>query len=58
MRSLTCSFFGHRKIENNEELKQKIKEVIEDLIVKHGFQLFYLAVEVSLIIYAIWLLRN
>lgn len=40
MRSLTCSFFGHRKIENNEELKQKVKEVIEDLIVKHGVSTF------------------
>ena len=26
----TCSFFGHRKIEITEELKQKVKEVIED----------------------------
>ena len=35
-----CSFFGHRKIEITEELKQKVKEVIEDLIVNHNVLIF------------------
>lgn len=32
---IRCSFFGHRKVEITEELKQKVKEVVEDLIVNH-----------------------
>ena len=36
----TCAFFGHRKIETTEELKQKVKEVIEDLIVNHNVSTF------------------
>ena len=36
----TCSFFGHRKIEITEELKQKVKEVIEDLIDNHNVLIF------------------
>ena len=35
-----CSFFGHRKIDITEELKQKLKCVIEDLIVNHNVQIF------------------
>jgi len=35
-----CSFFGHRKIEITEELKQKVKEIIEDLIVNHNVLTF------------------
>ena len=35
-----CSFFGHRKIDITEELKQKVKEVIEDLIVNHNVLIF------------------
>ena len=35
-----CSFFGHRKIDITEELKQKVKEVIEDLIVNHNVLTF------------------
>ena len=35
-----CSFFGHRKIEITEELKQKVKAVIEDLIVNHSVLTF------------------
>ena len=35
-----CSFFGHRKIEITEELKQKVKEVVEDLIVNHNVNSF------------------
>ena len=37
---LKCSFFGHRKITVTENLKQKIKVVIEDLIVNHNVQTF------------------
>ena len=36
----TCSFFGHRKIEENKELKQRVKESVEELIVKYGVQRF------------------
>ena len=36
----TCSFFGHRKIEITEEFKQKVKEIIEDLIVNHNVLIF------------------
>lgn len=40
MKYLACCFIGHRKIEITEELKQKIKEVIEDLIVNHNVLIF------------------
>ena len=36
----TCSFFGHRKIDANNNLKQKLKDCIEDLIVKCNTQTF------------------
>lgn len=35
-----CSFFGHRKIGITEELKQKVKAIIEDLIVNHNVLMF------------------
>ena len=35
-----CSFFGHRKIEISEELKQRVKGLIEDLIVKNNVSNF------------------
>ena len=37
---IKCSFFGHRKIELTEELKQKVKEVVENLIVNHNVLTF------------------
>ncbi len=40
MRNLACSFFGHREIELNEEIKQKVKEVIENLIVNQSVNVF------------------
>ena len=40
MNNKVCSFFGHRKIEITKELKQKVKEVIEDLIVNHNVLTF------------------
>ena len=36
----TCSFFGHRKIDINNELKQKLKDFIENLIVNCNTQRF------------------
>lgn len=30
-----CSFFGHRNIEITDDLKQKLKVVVEDLIIKN-----------------------
>lgn len=41
MESLTCSFFGHRKVEITEELKQKVREATENLIVKHNVLTFF-----------------
>lgn len=31
-----CSFFGHRNIEITDDLKQKLKVVVEDLIIKNN----------------------
>lgn len=36
----TCSFFGHRDIEITEELRQKVKNIVEDLILKHNVLVF------------------
>lgn len=36
----TCCFFGHRKIEVTDELVNRLKEVIEDLIVKKRIDTF------------------
>ena len=36
----TCSFFGHRNVVETEELKCKLTEVIEDLIVNHNVLTF------------------
>ena len=35
-----CSFFGHRDTPQTEELKQKVKEIVEHLIVKEGVDTF------------------
>ena len=35
-----CSFFGHRKIYITEDLKQKVKVILEDLIVNHNVLIF------------------
>lgn len=40
MDSLVCSFFCHRKIEITERLKQKVKAIIEDLIINHKVSTF------------------
>ena len=36
----TCSFFGHREVEITEELEQRIKEVVEELIINHNVSIF------------------
>jgi len=36
-----CSFFGHKEIEINENLKIKLKEYIENLIQNEHFDMFY-----------------
>ncbi|MBQ9118291.1 MAG: DUF1273 family protein [Clostridia bacterium] len=36
----TCSFFGHRKIDTNNNLKQSVKDCIEDLIINRNVQTF------------------
>ena len=35
-----CSFFGHRKIDMNNDLKQRVKDCVEDLIVKCNVKTF------------------
>lgn len=36
----SCSFFGHRDTPQTEELKQKVKETVERLIVEEGVDTF------------------
>ena len=36
----TCSFFGHRDTPQTEELKQKVRETVEGLIVDEGVDTF------------------
>ena len=38
--SLSCSFFGHRYTDITDELKQKVKDLVEDLIVRHNVTSF------------------
>ena len=40
MKINTCCFFGHREIENENELKEKIKQQIEALIVNEEIYIF------------------
>ena len=35
-----CSFFGHRDTPQTEELKQKMRETVERLIVEEGVDTF------------------
>lgn len=37
----TCSFFGHREIIVTKELKQKLIDIIENLITKENFVIFF-----------------
>ena len=36
----TCSFFGHRKIEETEELKKRLQDIIINLIEKEDVKIF------------------
>lgn len=36
----TCCFIGHRKVEETEELKEKLKETIERLMIEYGVTTF------------------
>ena len=36
----SCSFFGHRDTEQTEELKQKVRETVERLIVEEVIDTF------------------
>ncbi len=40
MKDKTCCFFGHRKIEDNVELRTKLYEIIEKLIVDENIDTF------------------
>ncbi|MBR4100007.1 MAG: DUF1273 family protein [Clostridia bacterium] len=40
MKTNTCCFFGHRKIDETEELKVKLNEIIEKLIVEKQVDTF------------------
>ena len=40
MESLVCSFFGHRKIEITDRVKQKVKKCVENLIVAENVKIF------------------
>ena len=40
MKNLTCSFFGHRKIDITQELKEDLKKVLEDLIINKQVDTF------------------
>lgn len=40
MKENTCCFFGHRKIEDSEELRAKLCGIIENLIVKENIDTF------------------
>lgn len=37
---MKCCFIGHRELDITDKLKQKIKEIIEDLIIKHDVSIF------------------
>lgn len=36
----SCSFFGHRDTPQTEELKQKVREAVERLIIEEGVDTF------------------
>lgn len=40
MEPKTCSFFGHRKIYETEELQERVRNVIVNLIENHGVKVF------------------
>jgi len=40
LNNVTCCFFGHRKIERTKELEEKLKSVLDSLIVNKGVNTF------------------
>ena len=40
-REKTCCFFGHRKIDKTEELKNKLRRIIENLIANEKVETFF-----------------
>ncbi len=52
-RHKTCSFFGHRKIDTSNNLKQIVKNRIEELITQCNVHTFLLVAEVILTTFAI-----
>ena len=37
----SCAFFGHRKIEGKEVIKEKVREILREKIEKENFRIFY-----------------
>lgn len=52
MQNKVCCFIGHRRIDLTKELKEKTKNVIENLIINKEVTLFCLVVKVNLIAFA------
>lgn len=40
MKNITCSFFGHRTIKETEKLKEKLYNIIDELINKQNVRIF------------------
>ena len=40
MKNNTCCFFGHRKIKETNELRERLKEIIEDMIINKNVREF------------------
>ena len=49
----TCCFFGHRKIDETAELKNKLCGIIENLIINENVDTFFSGAKVNLMTYAI-----
>ena len=49
----TCCFFGHRKIDETAELKDKLCGIIENLIINENVDTFFSGAKVNLMTYAI-----
>ena len=49
----TCCFFGHRKIDETAELKDKLCGIIENFIINENVDTFFSGAKVNLMTYAI-----
>ena len=49
----SCCFFGHRKIDETAELKDKLCGIIENLIINENVDTFFSGAKVNLMTYAI-----